>query len=157
MRSQVRKKSFGFSLLELMVVVAITMVVSTMSLLVLKGSRDAVTLISARREAMGILEIARAEATKRDVNTQVTFIDSGTYLYQFSITGTMGTATHSLPAGVQFQFPAGVQNLVVTYTPSGKATMKGNDGTLYSQFSFSNSAGVKTLTISRAGDLSGSN
>ncbi len=155
MRSQIRKKSFGFSLLELTIVGGLITVISTMSLLTLKGSRDVITLVSARRDAMGVLEIARAEATKRDVNTQVTFIDSGTYLYQFSITGTLGTATHSLPAGVQFQFPAGVQNLTVTYTPSGKATMRGNDGVFYSGFSFVSSAGAKSLTLSRAGDISG--
>jgi prepilin-type N-terminal cleavage/methylation domain-containing protein len=149
-----RKKASGFSLLELVVVIAIISIVSTMSLLTLKGSLGITTLSSARREAMGILELARTESIKRDINTTVTFNSNGTYTYQFSITGTLAAANHALPAGVNFQLPAGVTSLTVTYNPSGKATLRGNNGTLYTQFSFVNTSGVKTLTLSRAGDIS---
>ncbi len=142
-------------MLELSIVAGLITVIGSMSLLTLKGTRDVAILISARRDAMGVLEVARAEATKRDVNTQVVFTNSGNYTFQFSITGTLATATHSLPAGVQFQFPARITTLTVIYTPSGKATMRGNDGVLYSGFSFVSSAGAKTLTLSRAGDISG--
>ncbi len=155
MKLHYRKKASGFSLLELLVVVGIISIVSTMSIVVLKGSRDALTLASARQEVKGVLELARAESIKRDINTEVTLINSGNYIYQFSITGTIANATHSLPSGVGFQFPAGIQNLKVTFTPSGKATMKGNlNATLYREFSFVSSAGTKKLTISPAGDIS---
>jgi prepilin-type N-terminal cleavage/methylation domain-containing protein len=151
-----RKKASGFSLLELIVVVAIISIVSTMSLLTLRGAQGITTLNTARREAIGILELARAESTKRDINTSVIFNSNGTYTYQFSITGTLAAANHALPAGVNFQLPAGVTMLTVTYTPGGKATVRGNANPvtqLYNGISFVNSTGVKTLTISRAGDL----
>ncbi len=155
MKLQGRKKAAGFSLLELSMVVAMISVVGSMSVISLRGAQGITTLISARREVMGVLEVARAESVKRDITTQVTLQSSGTYTLQYSITGTTATAPHALPVGVSFQLPTGVTSLVATYTPSGKATMKGNDGILYSQFNFVSSAGVKSLTLSRAGDIDG--
>ena len=151
-----RNKASGFSLLELIVVVAIISIVSTMSLLTLKGAQGITSLNTARREAIGILELARAESVKRDINTTITFKSNGTYEYKFSLTGTIAAANHALPAGVNFQLPAGVTELTVTYTPSGKATVRGDAipvTQLYNGFNFVNSTGVKTLTISRAGDI----
>jgi prepilin-type N-terminal cleavage/methylation domain-containing protein len=145
--------SRGFSLLELLVVLAIMSVLVAASVPVLESARNSYRLVTARDELVGAIETMRTYAIKQESETRLTVAENGVYTMQFEQNGTLRVMRYSLPPDVTFTLPAGVTSLTILCRPTGKVTMTGNTGGRISALTLSNAAGQRTVNVSLLGHI----
>ena len=143
----------GFSLLELLVVVAMISVIASMSVPALNTVRNSYRLNAGRDELIGVFETARSSAIKLDSSTTVTLASSGEYRIQYLVNGASRSVGYTLPSGVSFNLPSGVTTVTVDCRPSGKVTMTGNNGASLTSVTISNPAGSRTMYINLVGNI----
>jgi prepilin-type N-terminal cleavage/methylation domain-containing protein len=148
-----RKRGRGFSLLELLVVIAAICVIASMSIPALNSVRNSYRLSAARDELIGVFEVARSSAIKLDSNTSVTLTNSDTYRIQYTANGVTQSIAYSLPNGVSFNLPSGMTSVTIECRPSGKVTMTGSNGASVTSFTITNSMGSRTVSINLAGNI----
>lgn len=143
----------GFSLVELLLVVAAFAVIASMTVPALNAVRNNFRLNAARDELVGTFEMARSAAIKLDSNTTITLSSSGEYRVQYTSNGTTRSIAYTLPTGVSFNLPSGVTSITLTCTHTGKVTMVTNAGASVTGVTVSNVRGSRTLYINVAGNL----
>jgi Tfp pilus assembly protein FimT len=148
-----RNRGRGFSLLELLVVVATIFVLASMSVPALNSVRNSYRLSVARDELIGVFEVARSSAIKLDSNTSVTLLSTGTYRIQYTANGVTQSISYLLPSGVSFNLPSGMTSVIIECRPSGKVTMTGSTGAAVTGITVTNSMGSRTLYINLAGNI----
>lgn len=91
---QVRSRSeSGFSLVELLVVMALIGILALVSMPWLLSTLSRAKLVAAAKETSTILQLARLEAIKQSVNTQVLFDAASNSFFAFSDTDRDGAFT----------------------------------------------------------------
>jgi type IV fimbrial biogenesis protein FimT len=153
MSRQILGQEKGFSLLELLVVVATMSVMVAMSVPAINTVRNQYRLTTARDELVGVVEMARSAAVKLDSNTTVTFTNEGVFRIQYTANGVTRSIAYSLPSGVSFNLPSGVTSLTLECRPSGKVTITGSNGTTVTAVTVENSAGTRTLYVNIVGNI----
>lgn len=148
-----RTRGSGFSLIELLVVVAAMGVIAAMSVPALNSVQNNFRLNAARDELIGVFETARSAAIKLDSNTTVTLASSGEYRIQYTASGVTRSIAYWLPTGVSFNLPSGVTSITIECRSSGKVTMTTNTGATLTGVTVSNVMGSRTLYINLAGNI----
>ncbi|HZS05135.1 MAG TPA: GspH/FimT family pseudopilin [Blastocatellia bacterium] len=138
----------GFSLVELLLVIAGSAVIASMAMPAISNARDTCRLITARDELISVLEFARSQAIKRDTTSPVV-LAGGAYSINYNDNGTPVTFNYYLPPGVTFSLPSGATSITVTYSSPGSASVTGN-----ADITVTNSAGQRTIRVSIAGNVS---
>ncbi|HZS05136.1 MAG TPA: GspH/FimT family pseudopilin [Blastocatellia bacterium] len=139
----------GFSLVELLLVIAGSAVIASMAMPAISNARDTYRLVTARDELISVLEFARSEAIKRDTFTDVVLNSDGSYSVSYNDVGTPVTINYHLTPGVSFAMPSGVTSITVRYAAPGNATVTNN-----ADITMTNSAGQRTIRVSIAGNVS---
>lgn len=154
----------GFSVVELLVVIAVVAIISTIALISFQKSSRSFNLAGATRNLSAYLEKARVDAVRRHVTDDSARVDinstsSYTVHIDFSGTGTSIDRTISLPTGTSLRYtlpPATTSidpsstPITITYNWRGQTT-----NTVLLTFTDS-TAGVasSTVVVGPAGDLS---
>ncbi len=148
-----RNQAEGFSLLELLVVVAVISVIASMSVPALNSFRNLYRLNAGRDELIGVFETARSSAIKLDSSTTLTIASSQEYRIQYLVNGVTRSIAYSLPAGVSFSLPPEIATITIDCRPSGKVTMTGSNGAALTSLTIINAAGSRTISINVAGNI----
>lgn len=143
----------GYSLIELLVVVAAISVIASMSVPALTTVRNNYRLITGRDEVIGVFETARSAAIKLDSTTTLTLSSPNTYRIQYTANGVTRSIVYYLPSGVSFSFPTGVTSVTIQCRITGKVSITGNNGATLTGITVTNSAGSRTFNISVAGNV----
>ena len=109
----------GFSILEVIMVVAIILIVTALALPGLRDARDEYRLTAAASEVIGYLNNARVLPVTRNTDERLMVSNSSTYLVQEEINNvwtTQGTIT--MPTG----FTIGTNGAIAEFHPRGNAT-----------------------------------
>ncbi|HYY58555.1 MAG TPA: hypothetical protein VE842_14575, partial [Pyrinomonadaceae bacterium] len=105
----------GFSLLQMMVTVAVTMVIGTFALMGISSARANMRLAGSARQFAAYVEKARIDAVRRHVTsaspTKVDFLDSNTYRVTMDFDGSGNPTTRN------FDFQEGVT--LLSLAPAG--------------------------------------
>ncbi|MGA7749293.1 MAG: GspH/FimT family pseudopilin [Gallionella sp.] len=115
-------KSMGFTLIEVMVVVAIIIILITLGLPSYRAWVQNTQIYNATESALGGLQKAKAEAVKRNVNVQFVLGANPPWLIQLPASAVIETSTTE-----------GAKNVTATATPTGTTTV-----------TFSNLGGIAT-------------
>ncbi len=145
--------SRGFSLLELLIVLSISLILVAASVPVINSARNNYRLITARDEFLGTLEAMRTLALKQEMETTITVTENGRYSTQFEQNGTVKVMHHSLPPNATFTLPTGATSLTILCRPTGKVTVTENNGTRVAAITISNPAGQRTITVNLLGHI----
>lgn len=152
-----RRGEAGFSLLQMVIAIAIIIVVTSFGLIAVKSSQNNLALSGAMRQFSSYLEKGRVEAVRRHTSVAVITINSSS---SYSVTldsnydGTLSaseTRSITLPTGVTFNtsnitFPA-----TITYTALGRSSSTNITG---STITMSNTNGTTTnMTMTGGGDV----
>lgn len=151
-----RKKligQIGYSLVELLVVVAAMSVIASMSVPALNTVRNSYRLRTGCDEVVGVFETARSAAIKLDSITTLTLESPSQYRITYTMNGATNSISYSLPPGVTFSFPTGISSVTIQCRITGKVTMTGNNGTTLTGVTLTNSSGSRTFYISVAGNV----
>jgi type II secretory pathway pseudopilin PulG len=155
-----RKRNPGYSLIEVLTVVALTMIGSSAAVVQMKSSRTSLEANVAASAVIDQLKLARESAINERRNVRVEFISPSTIqvsrIENDKSTTVLSTAT--LPAGYTFGLPAGIT--LDTQDGYGNATpvyFKGaNRGLFLGNGSLTNDAGIvisgSVFTIGSGGD-----
>jgi len=150
-RSDCRYLERGFSLLQILIVVAIVGIVSAFALVSIARSRDSVRLQGSVRQLASYIEKARLDSIRRHASgtelASVIFNTTSTYTVKmdFDGTGTVGSRTYSLESGV---------TLISTPLPSISFDWRGRTSSCTITFAMQNSGGDQTwVDVSDAGDV----
>lgn len=138
----------GFSLLQLMVVVAIVGIISAFALIDIRSSREALTLENSVRQLAGLIEKARLDAVRRHGTSQLVFDSNNSYnvTMDFDGSGTPYTRRYRLLGDIQI--PSG------SPLPSIFFNWRGRTSACTNTFAFQNSAGLQSwVDVSNAGDV----
>jgi len=138
----------GFTVLQLIVVVAIAGVISAFTLINIRSSRESLTLQNSVRQLAGYVEKARLDAVRRHDTSSVTFTNNTSYnvTMDFDGRGTPYTRTVSLQPGIEI--PAG------SPLPSISFNWRGRTSTCTNTFAFQNLSGLQSwVDVSNAGDV----
>lgn len=90
-----RSRDSGVGMVELVVVLAIVGIVSTVALLQIRSSRAALRVQNSVRQLASYMEKARVDAVRRHGNSIVTFTDSRTYTVNMDFNGSGSTTTRT--------------------------------------------------------------
>lgn len=155
--SRARVGESGFSLLQLVVAIAVVSVVTSVGVIGIKRAQTHMALSGSIREFSSYLEKGRIEAVRRHTSvTAITINSASSYTvtldtnYDGSVTGSEVKAV-TLPTGVTFNtanitFPA-----TITYDYKGRSTSTNITG---STLTMSNTYGMTTnLTMTGGGDV----
>lgn len=134
----------GFSLAELMLVVAVTVLVATLALPSIREISRAYRLRIAADEIMMTLESGRAQAVERNGNTQVIFDGAtGTWGVDSDFNHLIeGKEQHSAPAGITLS-----STVTVTFSSRGELPI----GETVARIVVTNGAATKTVAVSPRG------
>ena len=151
----------GFSFTELLMVVAIITIVSSLALVSFQKSNNSFKLAGATRTLSGYLEKARVDSLRRHGGASININSSTSYTVNidFSGTGTPTARTVNLPTGTSLRYtlpPATISidpstvPITVSYDWRGRA-----GSTILLTLTDSNaSIGSSTLVVGPAGDVS---
>ena len=137
----------GFTVLQLLIAIAVAGVISAFALIGIARSRDNLRLQGSVRQLSGYMEKARLDAIRRHTTTSVTFTNTTTYSVTMDFDGG-GTATTR-----NFSFDDGV---VIFSTPLPSVTFNWRGRTLACTINFAmkNSSGHQSwVDVSDAGDV----
>ena len=117
--------SGGFSMLELIIVVTVIAVVSTLAVLGITRSRNSINLQNSARLFASYIEKARLDAIRRHdmTNVDVTGPNTYTVTMDFDGTGTVGVRTFTLERGVVF-----TDSTNTAYTVDGSGNVSSSNG-----------------------------
>jgi Tfp pilus assembly protein FimT len=153
----VRRGEGGFSLLQMIIAIAIIAIVTTFGFIAIKKSQTDMALSGAMRQFSSYLEKGRVEAVRRRTSvTVISIIDDSSYSVTLdsNYDGTLSaseTRTVTLPTGVTFNaanltFPA-----TITYDAKGRSTSANVTG---SSITMTNTNGMTTnATMTGGGDV----
>lgn len=137
----------GFSVLQLVVVLAVLSVISTCAVLNIHSTRASLRLQNSVRQLAGYLEKARLDAIRRHGSSTVVFNNTTSYdiTMDFEGAGTVSTRT--------FPFESGV-GIVSTPLPSVTFNWRGRTSACTFTFAVQNSRGEQSwVDVSDAGDV----
>jgi prepilin-type N-terminal cleavage/methylation domain-containing protein len=155
------KSAAGFSLLELVAVIAIVGIVSTFALSSYLKANRSFTIAGTARNLSAYLEKARIDSVRRHGGASITINDRASYIanIDFSGQGTATARTISLPQGTRLSYslpPAttnidpSVEPITITYDWRGRTT-----STVLLTLTDSNAGMASTtVVVGPAGDLS---
>ena len=146
-RTQRTSSEAGFSLLQLIMVMAIAGVIATYAVFSIRSSRESLALQNSVRQLASNIEKARLDALKRHANTSVVFPDTTAYdvTMDFDGTGTPYTRRYALQGGVVL--PAGP-------LPNISFNWRGRTLSCTKTFSFVSPSGLQSwVDVSDAGDV----
>lgn len=90
-----RRRDRGVGMVELVIVLAIVGVVSTVALLQVRSSRSALRVQNSVRQLASYMEKARVDAVRRHGTSTVTFADTRTYSVTMDFNGSGSTSTRT--------------------------------------------------------------
>ena len=137
----------GFSLLQLIMVMAIAGIIATYAIFSIRSSRESLALQNSVRQLASNIEKARLDALKRHGTTSVVFPDTTAYdvTMDFDGTGTPYTRRYTLQGGVVL--PAGP-------LPNISFNWRGRTLACTKTFSFVSPSGLQSwVDVSDAGDV----
>lgn len=137
----------GFTLLQLVITLAIMGVVGTFAIVNLASSQDWIRLQNSVRQLGGYLEKARLDAVRRHSTANVTFTTPTTYnvTLDFNGTGTPITRTFTLENGV---------SIISTPLPNLNFNWRGRTSACTNTFALQNFRGNQSwVDVSDAGDV----
>lgn len=151
----------GFSTIELLIVVAIVTIVSSLAVMSFQKSNKNLQLAGVTRTFSGYLEKARLDAVRRHTGTSININSTTSYTVNmdFDGSGTTTARTVNLPTGtsISYTLPPATTTLdpsanptTITYDWHGRA-----GGTMVLTLTDSTAGvGSKTLVVGPAGDIS---
>lgn len=154
-----RASEAGFSLLQMLVALAIIGIVLSFGIIAIKRSQRDLELQSSIRQLSGYLEKGRVEAVRRHVAAATTIVNipnnsSYTVTLDSNYDGTIAaseTRTVTLPTGVTFNSANITYPATIAFDSRGRSSSTGITG---STISMSNTNGTTTnLTMTGGGDL----
>jgi type II secretory pathway pseudopilin PulG len=138
----------GFSILQILVTLAVVSIVSTFAVLSIHSTREQLRLQNSVRQLAGYLEKARLDAIRRHGNSHVEFTDTTSYTVQMDFGGTgstTSTRTFPLESGVA---------IVTTPLPNLNFNWRGRTSACTQTFALQNSRGEQSwVDVSDAGDV----
>lgn len=143
------KREAGFSLLQLLMVIAIAGVISAFALMRIQSSQQALNLQNSVRQLAGHIEKARLDAVRRHATSSVVFANNNAYdvTMDFDGTGTAYTRRYTLQGDIAI--PTG------SPLPSISFNWRGRTSACTNTFAFQNSTGglQSWVDVSDAGDV----
>jgi len=146
-RTRLTSSEAGFSLLQLIIVMAIAGVIATYAVFSIRSSRESLALQNSVRQLASNIEKARIDALKRHATTSVVFPDTTAYdvNMDFDGTGNAYTRRFALQGGVVL--PAGP-------LPNINFNWRGRTLSCTKTFSFVSPSGLQSwVDVSDAGDV----
>lgn len=149
----------GFSMLQMVVAIAIISIVASFGFIAIKRSQSDLALQGSIRQFSGYLEKGRVEAVRRHVasaTTIVTILNNSSYTVTLdsNYDGTLAaseTRTITLPTGVTFNSANITYPATIAFDSRGRSSSTGVTG---STITMSNTNGTTTgLTMTGGGDL----
>jgi type II secretory pathway pseudopilin PulG len=137
----------GFSVLQMVVVLAVISVISTMAVLNIHSTRASLRLQNSVRQLAGYLEKARLDAIRRHGNSAVVFNNTTSYDVTMDFEGAGTVSTRTLP------FESGVA-IISTPLPAVTFNWRGRTSACTFTFAVQNSRGEQSwVDVSDAGDV----
>ena len=138
----------GFSLLQMVIVLAVASIIGTFAILNIHSTREQLRLQNSVRQLAGYLEKARLDAIRRHGNSSVVFTNGTSYDVQMDFAGTGSTTSTQT-----FPFESGVA-IVSTPLPSLNFNWRGRTSACTQTFTVQNSRGEQSwVDVSDAGDV----
>ena len=137
------KNDRGYSLLQLLITVAVIAIAVTFALMGITKARASLRLSNSARQFAVYAERARADAVRRHGVTILQQVDGSTYsvTMDFDGTGTVATQNFTTESGVSVNFPR-----TVTFDWRGRTPVETSIG-------FSNESGSSNVAITGSGDV----
>jgi len=137
----------GFTILQIVITVAVIAIFSTFALLTLASTRASLRLQNSVRQLSGYLEKARLDAIRRHANSTVVFTSPTSYDVTLDFNGTGTTTTRS------YSFENGVA-IISTPLPALTFNWRGRISSCTVTFAVQNSRGEQSwVDVSDAGDV----
>jgi len=137
----------GFTILQVVITVAVIAIFSTFALLTLASTRASLHLQNSVRQLSSYLEKARLDAVRRHATSTVVFTSTTTYdvTMDFSGSGTVTTQTYTFENGVA---------IISTPLPTLSFNWRGRTSACTMTFAVQNSRGEQSwVDVSDAGDV----
>jgi len=149
MRGNKARGEEGFSLLQLLTVLAIAGVVSAFAIMKIQASRDALNLQNSVRQLAGHIEKARLDAVRRHGTSSVVFANNTAYDVTMDFNGTGTTSTRRYTLQGDISIPTGSPLPTISFNWRGRTSACTNT------FAFQNTTGglQSWVDVSDAGDV----
>jgi type IV fimbrial biogenesis protein FimT len=141
------KDARGFTIIQIVITVAVIAIVSSFALLTLSSARASLRLQNSVRQLSSYLEKARLDAVRRHSNSTVVFTSTTTYdvTMDFSGSGTVTTQSYAFENGV---------SIISTPLPTLTFNWRGRISSCTITFAVQNSRGEQSwVDVSDAGDV----
>jgi Tfp pilus assembly protein FimT len=137
------KDARGFSVLQLLITIAIISVVTSLAFMGIVSARASLRLTNSARTFAAHVERARGDAVKRHATTSIQQVDGTTYsiTMDFDGSGTITTRNFSTESGVVINMPR-----TVVFDWRGRTPIETSVG-------FTNSSGSSNVDITGSGDI----
>lgn len=145
-KSRTLRNEGGFSILQIVVTLAVASIVSTFAVLNIHNTRQTLRLQNSIRQLAGYLEKARLDAIRRHGDSNVTFTSNTTYAVTMDFEGSGSVSTRTIP------FENGVE--IFSTLPSINFNWRGRTASCTISFAASNPRGEQSwVEVSDAGDV----
>lgn len=136
----------GFSILQIVVTLAVLSIISTFAVINIHSTRENLRLQNSVRQLAGYLEKARLDAIRRHGNSSVVFNSGSAYDVTMDFAGSGGVSTRTIP------FENGVE--IFSTLPSVSFNWRGRTQACTVTFAAKNSRGEQSwVDVSPAGDV----
>ncbi len=138
----------GFSIIELIVVLAVISVVVAFAVLGVRQAMASVRLQNSMRQLASRVEAARVDAIRRHKSATVEIKDDKTYAVSmdFNGNGVVSTRSYTLEAGVTINIPS-------TGPPVFDFDWRGRTPQCFTSIGMKSDGGTSTLSVTSAGDV----
>jgi len=149
MRGNKARGEEGFSLLQLLTVLAIAGVVSAFAIIKIQASKDALNLQNSVRQLAGHIEKARLDAVRRHGTSSVVFANNAAYDLTMDFDGAGTTSTRRYTLQGDISIPTGSPLPTISFNWRGRTSACTNT------FAFQNTTGglQSWVDVSDAGDV----